>query len=99
MIEINPMYLVGRAKIYRDEAQRGIELETQGDPERAQLVWKSLKRSCEAELSSYHRKDDDYFEFLNQVATFLRKNPEILAGLELVRLSSREYLKKTTNQS
>lgn len=93
MAKINAMYLVGRAKIYRDEAQRGIELESQGDEERASLVWKSLKRACEAELASYDGADNDYAHFLHTISEYVQNNPEVMSGLELIRISSRDYLK------
>lgn len=98
MAEINAMYLVGRAKIYRDEAQRGIELESQGDPQRALLVWKSLKRACEAELESYDGQDDNYAHFLHTMADYLKNNSEVMSGLEMIRVSSRDYLKVNSSK-
>lgn len=92
MTENNSMYLIGRAKIYRDEAQRGIELESQGEDQRAQLVWKSLKRACEAELTNYSQKDEAYLHFLQRISASLQDDDALLADLELIRLASRQFL-------
>lgn len=93
MAENTHEYLIGRAKIYRDEAQRGIELESHGETQRSTLVWKSIKRSCRAELDSYQGTDSAYDKFLHTVADYLESNGDVMAGLELVRISSRDYLK------
>lgn len=95
MTENNQEYLINRAKIYRDEAQRGIELESQGDIQRATLLWKSLKRACGAELASYEGIDHVYAKFLHTIVEYLETNSDVMAGLELVRVSSRDYLKVT----
>ncbi|GBG94501.1 hypothetical protein LFYK43_09600 [Ligilactobacillus salitolerans] len=92
MTENNSMYLIGRAKIYRDEAQRGIELESQGENQRAQLVWKSLKRACEAELANYSQQDEAYLHFLQRISASLQDDDALLADLELIRLASRQFL-------
>lgn len=98
MGKVNAMYLVGRAKIYRDEAQRGIELESQGDPQRALLVWKSLKRACEAELDNYDGKDGNYAKFLHTMADHLKNEGEVMSSLESIRVCSRNYLKVNSDK-
>ncbi|WP_057737984.1 hypothetical protein [Liquorilactobacillus uvarum] len=100
MHKTNRNYLIDRAKIYRKEAQRAIELFVSGEEYRAQLVEKTIIKSCCSELKNEKQNADtsDYYELLERMASFLNRQNTLFENLDWIRINCRVYIDSTNKR-
>lgn len=92
MSKINKEYLIERAKIYREEAQRAIELFLSGDIYRAQLVKRTIIKSCCSELKNGQQETDAYYELLEKMAALPEGEDSLFENLDWIRVNCRVYI-------
>ncbi|WP_057875975.1 hypothetical protein [Liquorilactobacillus aquaticus] len=98
MHETTRNYLIERAKIYRQEAQRAIELFVSDEEYRAQLIEKTIIKSCRSELENKLQGLDtnDYYKLLGEMDLFLNSPNTLFERLDWVRINCRIYIDSAT---
>ncbi|KRL03148.1 hypothetical protein [Liquorilactobacillus capillatus] len=92
MRKVNKNYLVERARIYREESQRAIELFLSGDIHRAELVEKTIIKSCCSELENKSQDTSNYYDLLENMALLLDNEKPLFENLDWIRVNCRLYL-------
>ncbi|MCP0886781.1 hypothetical protein LB941_05440 [Ligilactobacillus sp. WILCCON 0076] len=91
-------YYVQRARIYRNEAQRAITYTTLEEPERAEIIRKTLLRSVDAELANLSTEIVDYANLLKDIQAFSKNKKNLVEQLTFIRGNCQLFIAKHTEE-